>query len=142
MCIIVLNLFMSQFLEKSTQSLNSAKFLVNHQYYSSTVNRSYYACFQFIMHVLFIKLKKDQTEFYTEVLQRQNGTHTWASKLIGNELAQKNMTDYKWFQRALPEIREKRVKADYYDTIISHEEGALAITQAESIINLLKQNFK
>jgi len=142
MCIIVLNYLMSQFLEKSNQSLDSAKYLVKQQYYSSTVNRSYYACFQFLMHILFEKLKKDQAEFYNEVLQRPNGTHTWASKLIGNELARQNIEDYKWFQRVLPEFREKRVKADYYPAVISPDEGELSITRAESIINMLKVNFK
>ena len=133
---------MSQFLEKSIQSLDSAKFLVKQQYYSSTVNRSYYACFQYLMHILFEKLKKDQAEFYNEVLHRPNGTHTWASKLIGNELAKKDMEDYKWFQRVIPEFREQRVEADYYPTIISPDQGNQSINKAETIINLLKKHFK
>ena len=133
---------MANFLEKANQSLDSARFLVKQTYYSSTVNRSYYACFQYIMHILFDKLKKDQKEFYNEVLQRPNGTHSWASKLIGNELAKKDMEDYKWFQRVIPEFREQRVIADYYSTVVSPDQGNQSITQAETIINLLKKHFK
>ena len=133
---------MTKFLEKANQSLESAKILSKHHYYSSTVNRSYYACFQYLMHILIEKLKKDQTEFYNEVRQRPNGTHSWASKLIGNELARKNLDDYKWLQKELPEFKEKRVLADYYPDVVSPEDGNLSITKAESIIRLLKTHFK
>lgn len=133
---------MSNFLEKANQSLDSAKFLFKQNYYSSTVNRSYYACFQYLMYILFDKLNKDQAEFYTEVRQRPNGTHSWASKLISIELAKKDDEDYKWFQKEIPEFREKRVEADYYPTVISQSDGTNSITKAETIINLLKKHFK
>ncbi len=132
---------MSALLEKSNQSLLSAKSLVQQNYYSSTVNRSYYACFQYLLYVLFTKLKKDQDEFYQEVRNRPNGTHTWASKLISIELAKKDMDDYKWFQRHLPELREKRVDADYFQTVIGQTDGYKAIAEAENIITILKKNF-
>jgi uncharacterized protein (UPF0332 family) len=128
--------------EKAAQSLNSAKYLVTQHYYSSTVNRSYYACFQYLMYVLFEKLNKNQADFYNEVRQRPNGTHSWASKLVGIELAKKNLDDYKWFQKEIPEFREKRVVADYYSTEINGPEGYLSISKAEAIINLLKKHFK
>ncbi|MCP9751393.1 HEPN domain-containing protein [Ferruginibacter sp. HRS2-29] len=133
---------MSELLEKSRQSLLSAKSLVKETYYSSTVNRSYYACFQFILHILFTKIKKDPTEFYNEVQNGKNGTHTWASKLISYELAKKDMIDYKWFQGHVPALKERRVNADYYQSVISQEEGYKAISEAENIINLLVKNFK
>lgn len=133
---------MSELLEKANQSLESARLLFKQSYYSSTVNRSYYACFQFILHTLFVKLKKDQDEFYNEVRLKPNGTHGWASKLIGNELAKKDLADYKWFQRELPEFKEKRVKADYFPVIISQDDGNQSINKAEAIINVLKKHFK
>ena len=94
------------------------------------------------MHILFEKLKMDQTDFYNEVRQRPQGTHSWASKLIGIELAKINLADYKWLQKELPELKEKRVSADYYPDALNADDGYHSITKAESIINLLKKNFK
>ncbi len=133
---------MSNFQEKSIQSLESAKVLVKCHYYSSTVNRSYYACFQFVMHILFDKLKKDQREFYAEVQQRPNGSHSWASKLIGIELAKKSLEDYKWLQGKFPEFREKRIVADYHPIALSADDGNDSITLATTILNLLRKHFK
>lgn len=133
---------MSQFLEKANQSLDSAKLLVKNNYYSSTVNRSYYACFQYLMYILFDRLKKDQDEFYKEVQEKPNGTHTWASKLVGIELAKKNMEDYKWFQKEIPQFRQKRVQADYYPIKMMPDDGNFSISKAEAIINLLRKHFK
>lgn len=133
---------MSELLEKSKQSLQSAKILVQQTYYSSTVNRSYYACFQYLLYVLFVKLNKNQDEYYQEVRNGQNGSHTWASKIIGIELAKKDIGDYKWFQKHFPQLKEKRVDADYYQIVIGQPDGYSAISEAENIINLLKKHFK
>ena len=134
---------MPSFSEKSTFSLESAKLLVKNNYYSSTVNRSYYACFQYIMHVLFEKIKLDQAQFYIDVRNGRNGTHTWASKLIVLELAKKpDKKDYKWLQAQLPDFRELRENADYFPAEMSQELGIESISKAESIMRVLSQNFK
>ncbi len=134
---------MSSFSEKSKLSLESAKLLANNNFYSSSVNRSYYACFQYIMHILFEKIKMDQTQFYNDVRNRPNGTHSWASKLIVIELAKKpDKSDYKWLQEQLPDFRELRENADYYPAEISQDLGRSSISKAESIMNLLSKNFK
>lgn len=133
---------MGEFAEKSNQSLKSAELLVKQHYYSSTVNRSYYACLQFMLYVLFEKLKYDKAQFYNEVRQGKDGTHGWASKLIGNELCRKSRTDYKWFQQAYPEFKKLRVTADYYEDRITPNQGYESIKTAESIINCIKQHFR
>jgi uncharacterized protein (UPF0332 family) len=134
---------MSSFSDKSKLSLISARLLANNNLYSSSVNRSYYACFQYIMHILFEKIKMNQDEFYTQVRNRPNGTHSWASKLIIIELAKKpDKEDYKWLQEQLPDFRELRVNADYYPEEITQDLGLLSISKAESIMNVLSKNFK
>ena len=141
-CIIVLDYSMESLSEKANQSLNSARLLVKESYYSSTVNRSYYACFQYLMHILFEKLKKDPDEFYSEVNNGKNGTHTWASKLIGIELAKKDLNDYKWYQKEIPALREKRVQADYHATVMLPVDGYDSINKADAIMNILAKHFK
>lgn len=142
LCIIVFGYSMASLSEKANQSLNSARLLVKENYYSSTINRSYYACFQYLMHILFEKLKKDPVEFYTEVNNGKNGTHTWASKLIGIELAKKDFKDYKWYQKEIPALREKRVQADYHATVMLPADGHDSINKADAIMNLLAKHFK
>jgi uncharacterized protein (UPF0332 family) len=133
---------MYNFLEKSEQSLESANILVKQSFHSSTVNRAYYACIQFLMHTLFTKLKYDKNQFYVDVRNSSDGTHGWASKLIGIELAKIDMDDFKWFQRTIKEFKKVRVQADYHETVISHQQGYDSITTAKTVINTVKKNFK
>lgn len=133
---------MSDLNEKANQSLDSARILFRQNYYSSTVNRSYYAAFQYILHIVFSKLNKDPKEFYNEVQNSKNGTHTWASKLVSIELYKKDKDDYKWFQRELPAFRQARVIADYYPDVITQVSGNDSISKAEAMFNLLKKHFK
>ena len=134
---------MSTFLEKSTQSLNSAQILVNNSFYPSTVNRAYYACIQYLLHVLFEKLKYDKTKFYQDVRTQKDGTHGWASKLIEIEMAKmQDKEDYKWFQVKIKEFKKERVAADYYIDIVGQERGLKSIGTAKSIINVINKNFK
>jgi uncharacterized protein (UPF0332 family) len=144
MCIIVLNFSMSQLLEKSKQSIASAKILLTRNYYSSSVNRSYYGCLQYMLYVIFDKLKKDKQEFYSEVQSKSNGTHGWASKLISIDLIKvvKDRDDYKWFQENIKSLKKKRIEADYFSDVISQEDGEKSIKRAEALITILVKSFK
>lgn len=134
---------MSTFLEKSTQSLKSAEILAKHSYFSSTLNRSYYSCIQFLLHVLFEKLGYDKLKFYQDVRSQKDGTHGWASKLIEIEMAKNpDKANYIWFQRNIKEFKKERVRADYYDDEITQDKGLKSIQTANSIINLVRTNFK
>lgn len=135
---------MSVFLEKSTQSIAAAKKIVKESYYASTVNRSYYGCVHFMMYIIFVKIKKDKTDFYSDVRNGNDGTHTWAAKIIENELAH-NVTQekvYKWFQVEIKSLRKLRVLGDYHDYVVSQSDAYRSIDTAETIINNLKKAFK
>jgi uncharacterized protein (UPF0332 family) len=142
MCIIVPNFCMNKFLEKSTQSLNSADILIKQQYYSSTVNRAYYGYFQFLMHILFEKLKKDKEQFYLDVQAGKEGSHVRASNLICTLLCNKiSSKEYKWFQKTIKELKKNRVTADYHDSIITPDEGSQSIKWANDLIKCVEQNI-
>lgn len=135
---------MNQFLEKSTQSLNSANILIKQHYYSSTINRAYYGYLQFLMHILFEKLKQDKEQFYRDVQDgKDGGTHVKASNLICRLLYKKvSPKEYKWFQSTIKELKKKRVTADYHDSVISADEGYDCIRWATDLITCVKLNFK
>lgn len=58
---------MTSFAEKSQQSIQAAGLLLTSNLYPSSINRSYYSFFQFMMHVLFNKIKMDQHSFHTHI---------------------------------------------------------------------------
>src|ERR1700693_381982 len=99
---------MDTFLEKSTQSLHSAEFLAKNNFYSSCVNRSYYFFFQFMMHILFEKLKQDKAAYDRECKDMAQSSHIKASNLMYDEIEQKNRKDYIWFQSHVPALRKQR----------------------------------
>ena len=136
---------MSTFIEKSTQSINSAETLVKEHYYASTVNRAYYSYLQFLMHILFEQLKLDKIKFYKDVqFGNAGGTHIMASNLVCKELVSAKKisnSDYKWFQKTIKEFKQKRNLADYYNDVISQSEGLQSINWSKDLINCIRQNL-
>jgi len=132
----------SNLFEKHKESINAARLLQQSQYYSSTVNRAYYGCFQFLLNILFTKLNVKPEDFESQRRQNKEGTHGWASKLIEYELAKLDKSDFKWYQKTFPEFQKLRNKADYSNDIISQSESLESINTADSIINCVNKNIK
>jgi len=132
------------YLEKSNQSMLAAEKLKSEHFFASTVNRAYYSCMQYILHILTEKL----TYPVEEILQTNMGTHVQAQKLLTNSLYQickddrEKYIDYKWFQSKFPELKLARVKADYNSADISQDEGHEAIRKANDLITVLKKHYK
>lgn len=132
----------SNLFEKHIECINAAKLLQKSNYYSSTVNRSYYGCFLFLLDTLYTKLKVNPDEFESQRRQNKEGTHGWASKLIEIELAKLDREDFKWYQKNFPEFQKLRIKADYSKEMISQEESLNSINTATSIINCVSKYIK
>ena len=130
-------------LEKSTQSMLIAKMLVKHNY-SSSINRAYYSCLQYILHILEEKLKHTREEIMN---QPSSGTHGKAQYLLESSLVSRvkqktgNYREYKWFQEQFPALKQERVKADYYGDALNPDRGYAAIRTAEDIINTLRKYY-
>lgn len=125
-------------LEKSMQSMLTAEMLIREQHYSSTVNRAYFACLQYILHILIEKLGHTYQDLKN---QPRNGTHSQAQYLLEMTLVSKDKKDYKWFQEKFPAFKEDRVLADYYGDALNQDFGYQAINKANSIINVLKKHY-
>ena len=131
------------YLEKSNQSMLAAEKLKTERFFASTVNRAYYSCIQYILHILIEKL----THTSEEITQTSTGTHVQAQKLLSNSLYQickedrDKLNDYKWFQSKLPELKLARVKADYNSDIITQGGSHAAIDQ-QMIDSVLKKHYK
>ncbi|WP_149697743.1 HEPN domain-containing protein [Chitinophaga sp. CF418] len=127
------------FKEKSNQNLLSARYLIKKRIYCSSVHCSFYSCLQTMFHFLFIKKKIAINEFIAKGKQSGISSHIQAFKLIGNEIANSDFKDYKWFQKQYPELKHLREKADYSDEFIIQEEVHDALNKANSIISLVNK---
>jgi len=127
------------FKEKSNQNLLSAGYLIKKKSYCSSVHCSFYSCLQTMFHCLFTKKKITRKEFIAKSKHSGVSSHVQASKLIGNEIANNDFKDYKWFQKQFPELKYLREKADYSDEIIVQEEVHDALNKANSIIYLINK---
>lgn len=92
-----------------------------------------------MFHCLFTKKKITRKEFIAKSKHSGVSSHVQASKLIGNEIANNDFKDYKWFQKQFPELKYLREKADYSDEIIVQEEVHDALNKANSIIYLINK---
>jgi len=119
----------------------TAEMLVKQNFYSPSVNRAYYSCFQYILYILLEKL--GHTHEYIKTMPR-NGIHSQAQYLLELTLINKvgnDKTDYKWFQEKFPAFKQQRVIADYYGDALNQDKGYEAIRTAHSIINTLKKYY-
>jgi len=127
------------FKEKSNQNLLSARHLIKKKIYCSSVHCSFYSCLQTMFHFLFTKKKISLHEFIAKGKHNGISSHIQAFKLIGNEIANCDFRDYKWFQKQYPELKRLREKADYSDEFIVQEEVHDAFNKANSIISLVNK---
>ena len=132
----------SNLFEKHKESIAAAEYLQKQNFYSSTVNRSYYGCFQFLLDVVFTRLNVKPVDFEIQRRQNREGTHGWASKLIEIELAHIDPKEFKWYQKKFPEFQKLREKADYSNEEISQGESLDSINTAKAIISLVNKLIK
>lgn len=142
---------MTSFAEKSQQSIQAANMLFKGNLYPSTINRSYYGFFQFMMHVLFNKLNKDRNEFHEQINSLGKKTHTLVWSLVGTEFVKNRPKEYssyewnkeyQWLQEKIKEFKKMRESADYHEDTIRQDDADQWIKNADSMINCLKKCFK
>lgn len=141
---------MTTFDEKSNQSFQAAETLLKIHLYPSTINRSYYCFFQYMMYILFHKMKYDREEFFRLLNQTQKKTHTLTWNLLGTEFVKKRPNsysarewnkEYQWLQEKVKEFKRIRECADYLEETIEKEDAEKWINNTSSMINLLKKAF-
>lgn len=114
-----------QVLVKADDCLENAKYLFKGHFYLGTVNRAYYAIFNYVQAILFTK------QIFTKTHQ---GCH---SKF--NELFIKTKIFPKEFAEKLNEAFELRQSGDYdMNTDIGEEEAKASIENAENFCKMIK----
>ena len=135
---------MGSLLDKSAINLQAAKTLKEkHYYYDPSIHCAYYACIQYMMYLIFEKLKITTLEqFDADRRNNREGSHVRAEKLVSEEVARKDLKEYKWLKKTFPELKKLREDADYKNIVAGVDQSDDAIKKSESIIITLKQMFK
>ena len=133
---------MNVFRDKSHFNREAAEICLQKSLFAPSVHCSYYSCIQFMLYVLFEKLKMTEEGFNEQKASWRVGTHACAIKLIGYDLIRKEKTDYKAFQKLVPELKELREKSDYTQISIGHSDGYLAMGNSDSIKRILQKNYR
>lgn len=115
-----------------------AETLIKQHYYSASVNRAYYSCLQFMLHILIEKLGHTYGDI--NKIQR-TGTHAKAQHLLGMTLARKDNIGHKWIENRMRDFKDYRVTADYRGDPLNQDIGYEVIRTATAIINILKKNY-
>lgn len=133
---------MSLLRDKSHYNRQAAELCLKNSLYAPSIHCSYYSCIQYMLYVLFEKLKMSKDEFEKRKNSFGSGTHSSAIKLIGIDLIKKEKKDYKTFQKLVPELKLLREESDYENVGISQDQGWTAMNNSDSIKNILTKNYK
>lgn len=130
---------MCALLVKSSESLETAEFLYEEQYYNSSIHCAYYSCFQLLKHIVINILKEN--DYDTNVAAMGQGSHVYTINRVSNDIASKIEVykKFRWLHREIFDLKDIRHKADYSLDLITESESRKAIQGlTKNIINALK----
>ena len=128
--------------EKSRNNIECALFLVQEQFFCSSVHCSYYSCIQYIKHLLLNKF--DLTEDDIENLRKGKegdeikrvGLHDALHRYMRSKI---NPESKKIFDREFYALKKARVDAGYLNISIGEKTAKEAARRAEGFLELLKK---
>jgi len=107
----------TSFLEKSKESLESARFLIEEGKNNSSIHCAYYSCIQVIRHVLLHVHKKTEARIKAESRAFPGGSHEYLIDCIVQDLNKKGYNTVKLYAN-LYLLKRMRTEADYFDIIV------------------------
>jgi uncharacterized protein (UPF0332 family) len=128
--------------DKSHFNWQAADLCLRNNLYAPSVHCSYYSCIQYMLYILYDKLKLTEQTFLEQKSLLKIGSHACAIKLIGIDLIKRKREDYVTFQKLVPELKELREKSDYKSVAIRQDEGQMAMAKSDAIKNLLHANYR
>ncbi len=142
-------MIMSHLKHKSEENLKSANLLISESLYSPSIHCAYYACVQYMLHILHTKYSMTQTEIERE--QKENsielnaGFHAWLINkfclllMANKEAARKN--ESRIFYNDIINLKSTRIHADYNHLEISKLKSTDSLMTAEKLIKILNTYF-
>ena len=126
---------------KSKESLKAAELLISQKLYNSSIHHFYYACFQLMLYVKETnpEVKQYYNRYYS--IGKAQGSHESLISTVFRNLSTEEPIDAQAFKEAIDGLQELRLKADYYNAIISSREAELARRLADSVLYVLRKKY-
>ncbi len=132
---------MSELRQKSGENLKASDLLIRASFYNSSVHCAYYACVQLMLHILRSDLGMTEKEI-SNGDSENGGFHAWIINIIGTAFLKKKKTEEgRTFRSQIESLRKFRRKSDYDNYLIDERKAKQAKENAESITQLIKDNF-
>ncbi len=137
---------MSEIKSKSEQNLKMARLSIEKTCYSTSVHCSYYACVQFMIHILYnhFEMSEEQVDKEQKRISKdlEAGFHAWirhffVMKLLpmeGGRIARE-------FSNYATQLKTMRVLADYKKKEITEQKAMLAQSYSENILKILEEHY-
>jgi uncharacterized protein (UPF0332 family) len=140
---------MSNFLQiKSDNNVKASQTLLNQDLCASSVHCAYYACVQYMLHILYTKqgmteesIHEDQKEGSNEL---EGGYHVWLIykfELLLLQLRGDQGKTARTFASDIGQLKGLRTKADYKNVEITAKQAKRAYETSEAIIKILKEKL-
>lgn len=139
---------MQEYKDKSDTSIKASSLLIDNGLYSPSVHCSYYSCIQ-AMICAYCKYNRLSYEVYKQIYDKQNtGFHGWIISELKRDInthrslgMQKRKIAVLEFNEAIVQLKDKRVEADYDNTVIDEETAINAKKTAEEVLAMIQKIF-
>jgi len=133
---------MSKLRQKSEFNIEAAKLLIRGTYYASSIHCSYYSCLQLLKYSIKEFFDIDYEKLSVLISTSGMGTHQFIIDYVVNEIKRNlSFEDSRMFSRAIKDLKQYRIDADYNNIEINMDKGELALSKASEIRDYLKLNF-
>ncbi len=133
---------MGVLLDKSNESFNSAKMLIDNGFHNSSIHCSYYSAFQTVLYILKNKLGYSDEFLENEAEKNKKNSHSHSIKIIHKELKDRNERFKALdFNKWILELKSKRHEADYKESILMDGESLDSYENAKKLNKLLTEIF-
>ena len=115
-----------------------ANLLHDKGYYLAVAHAAYYSCFQVMKCIWLYSMGKTQEELDSNTSQARMGSHEYLLNEVVKYIDSKK-GDTRYLRNNIPQLKELRTDADYYDTTIDYVTSKRAIDLSQEVLIILRR---
>ena len=123
---------------KSEMLEEVANLLHDKGYYLAVAHAAYYSCFQVMKCIWLYSMGKTQEELDSNTSQARMGSHEYLLNEVVKYIDSKK-GDTRYLRNNIPQLKELRTDADYYDTTIDYVTSKRAIDLSQEVLIILRR---
>lgn len=129
---------MSRLKEKSNINHESAKVLIDKQYYASSVHCSYYSVFQLLKYLVSFFNGYSYDEISQKTQSSGKGSHVYIKDEI-LEFVKGDRSEYRFVKNRIKDLKHFRLQSDYEDIDIDFKKGSDSLRIATELRNYFNE---